>query len=76
MVNPFKARLIKPARLAHPGMLFQGHGLGLYSGYEKKHGYPITDKAEQKRSHAKAQRRKENLRPIRNNPGPNLLSMR
>ena len=46
MVDPFEARLIKPTRLAHPGMLFQGHGLWLYSGYEKKHGYSNPDKPE------------------------------
>ena len=73
MVNPLETCLIKPTRLAQPGMFIQSHGLWLYSGYEEKHGYPNPDKPEQKRSHAKAQRRKENLQPIRNKPGPNLL---
>ena len=44
MVSPFKARLIKPTRLAHPGMFFQGHGLWLDSGNEKTHGYLNPDK--------------------------------
>jgi len=73
VVNPFEACLIKSTRLAHPGMLFQGHGFWLYPGNEKTHGYPNPDKSEQKRSHAKAQRRKENLQFIRNKPGPKIL---
>jgi len=39
VVNPLEARLVESTRLAHSGMLFQGHGLWLYSRYEKTHGY-------------------------------------
>ena len=46
MVNPLETRLIKLARLAHPGMLFQGYGLWLYSGNEKTHAYPKPAKPE------------------------------
>ena len=73
MVSPFEARLIKPTCLAHPGMLFQGHGLWLDSGNEKTHGYPDPDKPELKKSHAKAQSRKENLLSISHKLGPDLL---
>ena len=64
MVNPLETRLIKPTRLAHPGMLFQGHGLLLYSGNEKKHGYL---RGSRKDAHMKGEvKSKENLQSIRN----------
>ena len=75
MVNPLETRLIKPARLAHPGMLFQGHGLWLYPGNEKKHACSNPDIPEQKRSHAKAQSRKKTYNLLATKPGPNLLRM-
>jgi len=66
MVNPLETRLIKPARLAHPGMLFQGHGLWLYPGNEKKHACSNPDIPGTEKVSRKGAKPQENLQPIGN----------
>lgn len=38
VIHPLQAGLIQPARVAHPGCVIQGHGLGLYAADKKEHG--------------------------------------